>query len=117
MTTRMPRRYSTKLAAGLAALGLCVFTLDGCAPGDYSSCQRGPDHRFDRFKNDGDATVLVGLAEQDVKARFGPPGARFAPEWDMSYWMRPQGLCMDGWYLVLDLDGDGVVRDARVLAD
>lgn len=81
------------------------------------NCSRGPDHTLDRFSSDRDADRLIGLTREEVIADLGEPtSTRFAPEWDMNYWLRPQGFCMDGWYLVLNLS-DGRVVQAKVLGD
>lgn len=81
-------------------------------------CPTGPDHRLDEYITTRDATSLIGLPEAEVSRKLGPPTSdKFEPEWDRSYWLRPQGFCIDGWYLVLDLDDHGVVVDARVIGD
>lgn len=102
--------------AFLGLLALSVTWLWGCSQASYSECERGPDHRLDAFKNDSDARKLVGLRKEDVSKRLGTPTSRrFDGEWDISYWLRPRGLCMDGWYLVMSFNEDGTVADARVL--
>lgn len=80
------------------------------------SCERGADSRLKQMDDDSDALMLVGLTRDEVVARFGPPSSeRFSPEWDSTYWIRSQGFCMDGWYLVVDFDEQQMVVRAKVL--
>ena len=61
---------------------------------------------------------MIGLTEAEVLETLGEPTSeRFAPEWESSYWLRPQGFCMDGHYLVINYDLDRRVSDARVVTD
>ncbi|MEZ4492449.1 MAG: hypothetical protein R3C29_03940 [Dehalococcoidia bacterium] len=78
----------------------------------------GANHGFDEFHSYDDAQSLVGLSENDIVGRFGlPTTEKWEPEWDAAYWMRLQGFCMDGWYLVLNYDDSREVVAAGVVAD
>lgn len=80
------------------------------------SCGRRADSRLSGFDDDRDAQSLVGLTRDEIHARLGTPTSeRFSPEWDSTYWIRPQGFCMDGWYLVVEFDEQQVVTRATVL--
>lgn len=108
------RRATQRVAATalVAVLALTAFAGPGCSSG----CARPPDSRFDDIRDNTDAQALVGRTRADITAAFGdaPATSRFPGEWDTSYWMRPQGMCMDGWYLVLDFGRDGRVTHAAV---
>lgn len=111
-------RTATQRVAATALVAILAFTAfagTGCSSG----CARPPDSRFDAIRDNTDAQALVGRTRADITAEFGdaPATSRFAGEWDTSYWMRPQGMCMDGWYLVLDFGRDGHVTHAAVWPD
>lgn len=100
----------------LVCLVLPAATMFGLgATACSETCARRPDHRLDRFKTDADTAPLIGLSRSEVFARLGPPTSpSLQTGGDMNYWLRPQGFCMDGWYLALYLEDDVVVR-ARVI--
>lgn len=96
--------------SGLASLILLVASCDFGSSG----CERKPDRRLAEFRDSTDAAALVGLSEEDVRARIGQPSSDRFPDWDETFWLRPQGLCMDGWYLALKYE-NGVVSEAAVI--
>ncbi|MCA9844506.1 MAG: hypothetical protein KC491_07590 [Dehalococcoidia bacterium] len=116
------RRYSIR------ALIISVGCPGGCGYGPLDVQLRlwiqlrelckSANHGFDEFHSYDDAQSLVGLSENDIVGRFGlPTTEKWEPEWDAAYWMRPQGFCMDGWYLVLNYDDSREVVAAGVVAD
>ena len=96
-----------------------TLSMSSCGFGFNSeNCANPPNHGFDEFHSYDDAQSLVGLSENDIVGRFGlPTTEKWEPEWDAAYWMRPQGFCMDGWYLVLNYDDSREVVAAGVVAD
>lgn len=102
-----------RLALWLAVSSASFVTATGAACSE--TCPRKPDHRLDGIRTDTDAERLLGLTRAEVIAKLGPPTSpSLDPGGDMNYWLRPQGFCMDGWYLALDLEDERVVR-ARVV--
>jgi hypothetical protein len=96
-------------AGAVLTIGLFVFARS------WGDCGRAPDHRFDAYHADSDAVSLQGAPAAAIDQQLGPAtSSRFGPGWDRSYWLRSRG-CLDGWYLVLNFDDQGLVREARVL--
>lgn len=80
-------------------------------------CPRDRDERFNAIKTTADAEqVFLGKSRDEIVEQYGQPGpARFGTDYDATYFMRPQGFCMDGWYLAINFDSHGVAVEAAVL--
>lgn len=112
----VPNSASSQRLIMLAVVIVIGAVSCGCFVTGGSECERPPDSRLDGYRDDDDARRLVGLSRDEVVQMIGEPTTeRFSPEWDMSYWLRPRGLCMDGWYLVVQLDEAERVTEARLL--
>jgi len=113
-TASSERRLLRAAAAGPLLLLLAFTVLAG--PGCSSACARPSDSRFDRVQSDADAQKYVGWSRDEVVSAFGETAgaSRLPGEWEVTYWMRPRGFCMDGWYLALDFGSDDRVSRAGV---
>jgi hypothetical protein len=106
------RVLATVVLVAVASLAL----LAACTGAPAEGCPQRPDHRLASFNKKEDADSLIGLTRGEVEGRIGEPTShRFSPEWQMSYRIRPAGLCMDSWYLVLKTDSQDVVIEAKVI--
>ena len=113
----MRRALALFAVLGMVA-GLQLFVMAACTAVPWFECSRGPDGRLARYDDPREARSLVGRSRDEVTREIGTPTSeRFASEWDASYWLRAQGFCMDGWFLVLDYDADDRVADARIVGD
>jgi hypothetical protein len=99
---------------GWIGIAVASASLSGCG-WISSGCARAPDSRLSGIQDEADAQALVGLNRVDILNRFGPDTGKRFDDWDATYWLRPQGLCMDGWYLAIDYDDQQVVESAALL--
>ena len=115
----MSRRLATRLA--ILSLGLTavfsVVLLTQRADTDALDCPRERDSRFDAFQTTEQAERnLLGRTRDDIATEYGQPDSeRFGSEYDATYWMRPRGFCVGGWYLAIKFNDLGVAVEAAVL--
>lgn len=64
--------------------------------------------------------TLIGLTRPEVVAMLGdPPPTSYFDEWDLVYWLGPEGgfFGLDSAWLVARLGADGRVTQARIVTD
>lgn len=115
MSRRVVNRI-TIVSVGLAGVFAIAFlTQRACA--EAWVCPRERDSHFDAFQTTEQAErTLLGRTRDNIAAEYGQPDSeRFGSEYDATYWMRPRGFCVGGWYLALNFDDQGVAVEVAVL--
>lgn len=101
------------LLAAVSVLLVVVFAVDTF----HDPCPRDRDSRFNAIRTTADAEQeFLGKTRDEIVEQYGQTGAaRFGTDYDATYFMRPQGFCMDGWYLAINFDNDGFAVHAAVI--
>ena len=57
--------------------------------------------------------TLLGKTRAEVVGLLGPTTTENLPEWDLDYWLGPNGI--DDWWLVLRFDDNGRMTESRIV--
>ena len=118
MSDKTWRRAVLVLVLLGGACGIAIMTWVTVAAVQFVSvaeeCAGQANEDLDDYDTNDEASRLIGQTEAQLDDELGAPTQTNVDGWARTYRIRPLGFCMDNLWLFVQLDGTGIVIDARV---